>query len=210
MLEIVFAEGAAGSLAIAMGKGEYIGGASSLVVLRDSEDGEQPGEEEELEILRQFEERERRGWEQAVPLEGSRRDILCFSLALSVGEINEDGIGEKRKAALSQLLHVYPRESEQAVRDLLGSARESLQLLQQESPFVFGRAKCRTMPAGFVGWLHNWFPSVCRMGTLPVFSSRGIWNGMMEPPSLSWGGERFLPICGAGLPGAVNLFRCPA
>ena len=133
MLEIVFAEGAAGSLAIAMGKGEYIGGVSSLVVLRDSEDAKQPDKEEELEILRQFEERERRGWEQAVPLEGSRRDILCFSLALSVGEINEDGIGEKRKAALSQLRHVYPRESEQAVRDLLGSARESLQLLQQRA-----------------------------------------------------------------------------
>ena len=51
MLEVVFAEGAAGSLAIAMGKGEYIGGASSLVVLRDSEDAKQPDKEEELEIL---------------------------------------------------------------------------------------------------------------------------------------------------------------
>lgn len=111
MLEIVFAEGAAGSLAIAMGKGEYIGGVSSLVVLRDSEDAKQPDKEEELEILRQFEERERRGWEQAVPLEGSRRDILCFSLALSVGEIDEDGIGEKRESGfVSAAARVSARE----------------------------------------------------------------------------------------------------
>jgi len=49
--------------------------------------------------------RERRGWAEAVPLEGSDRDILSFNLLLSVGSIDEDGIGPARKAVLCDL---YP------------------------------------------------------------------------------------------------------
>lgn len=44
-----------------------------------------------------------RGWAKAVPLEGSREDIMPFNLLLSVGAIDDGGIGFTRQSVLCSL-----------------------------------------------------------------------------------------------------------
>ena len=129
MLEVVFSDSAAGSMAVAMGKGKDIGGVASVIVAGD---GPKPSPEEIQEMERQAQERERKNWERAIPLEGSRKDIICFSCALSVGEINEEGIGPKREAALRMLMDHYP-QGEQAAQEMLESSRKSLEILRQRA-----------------------------------------------------------------------------
>ena len=47
------------------------------------------------------EERERRNWENAVVLDISRDDIVCLPILLSVGDIDEEGIGVKRESVMN-------------------------------------------------------------------------------------------------------------
>lgn len=106
MIEIVFSDSAHGSLVVAQtyGKGKYSGGAVSVCCL-----GDNPPSPEELEqAQRKAEERCQKEWEQAVPMGGKASDIYSFHLALSVGEISEEGIGPQRAAALQKLFSVYP------------------------------------------------------------------------------------------------------
>ena len=79
MLEVVFSDSAAGSLSVAMGGGRHVGGAVSVSILRS--DGRKPTKAKLKKAQREAEEQERRNWTQAIPLEGSRRDVLAFSLA---------------------------------------------------------------------------------------------------------------------------------
>ncbi len=80
-----------------------------------------------------MEERERRNWEAAVPLGSSREDIVLFPLALSVGEIDEDGIGPKRESTLAFLMRTYPNMAEEVVKENMESARNSLKKLLERS-----------------------------------------------------------------------------
>lgn len=127
MVEVVFSDSAAGSLSIAMGGGRHVGGAVSVAIL--SSGGRKPAKAELRKVQLEAEERERRNWAQAVPLEGSRKDILAFSLALSVGDIDEEGIGPKREAAVSLLTRVYPDMGKEAAEGLLETSRSSLSAL---------------------------------------------------------------------------------
>lgn len=127
MLEIVFSDSAAGSLTLAMGKIRPIGGATAAFIAHA--DGRKPKKAERRAAQRQAETRERHCWVEAVPLEGSRKDILSFPLALSVGEIDETGIGTKREAALSLLMHTYPEIGSEAASTLLETSRASLAAL---------------------------------------------------------------------------------
>ena len=110
MIEIVFGEGACGSLKVAQGygKGKYPGGAVS-VFIRNTDRTEPAAEEIQAAQLR-AEEEARRDWENAVPLDSRRDDVYCFDIALSVGDISEDGIGNQRRNVLRQILSVHDRE----------------------------------------------------------------------------------------------------
>ena len=129
MLEVVFSDSAAGSLSVAMGGGRHVGGAVSVSILRS--DGRKPTKAKLKKAQREAEEQERRNRTQAIPLEGSRRDVLAFSLALSVGDIQEEGIGPKREAAVSQLMGTYPDMGKKAAERLLETSRSSLSVLRE-------------------------------------------------------------------------------
>lgn len=132
MLEVVFSDSAAGSLQVAIGnKGNYAGGAIGIICRRA--DGQEPSPEEIEKLKRQAEERERQAWAGAVPMEGSRKDILSFPLCLGVGEVSETGIGAQREAAFRMLMGVYPDGGE-AAGELLRTARRSLAALQERAP----------------------------------------------------------------------------
>ena len=76
MLEVVFSDSAAGTMAVAIGHKGFLGGATSVII----SDGTVSKEEIE-KFQHQAEERERSGWENAIPLEGNRKDIVNLPLA---------------------------------------------------------------------------------------------------------------------------------
>lgn len=127
MLEVVFSESAAGSMSIAMSERSYADGPVGVACISD--DGSQPSQAEIRKAQEEYEERQRQNWAEATPLEGSREDIMLFSLALSVGEIDEDGIGSKRENALRFLISTYPPSVEEVVQTKLENARKSLKTL---------------------------------------------------------------------------------
>ena len=67
MLEVVFSDSAAGTMAVAIGHKGFLGGATSVII----SDGTVSKEEIE-KFQHQAEERERSGWENAIPLEGKK------------------------------------------------------------------------------------------------------------------------------------------
>lgn len=110
MLEIVFGESACGSLKVAQGygKGKYRGGAVSVFIKKTN--GIEPTEEEIQAAQLQAEEEARKDWENAVLLDSKRDDVYCFDIALSVGDISDDGIGSQRRNVLKQMLSVVYAE----------------------------------------------------------------------------------------------------
>ena len=129
MLEIVFSDSALGSMALAAnGPDAKVAGVTG--VIGQHGDGRPYTEEELRDYQRQLEERERRCWASALPFESRRADILCFPLALSVGGIGEEGIGQARETALEKLMSVYPTEGRDAAASLLETARKSLAALR--------------------------------------------------------------------------------
>ena len=103
MIEIVFGESACGSLKIAQtyGKGKYRG--SAVSVFMRHEDGSVPSSDEMKEAQIQAQEQEHIAWENAIPLGGKSCDVYCFDMALSVGDISDNGIGEQRKNVLKKI-----------------------------------------------------------------------------------------------------------
>lgn len=115
MLEVVFEDSAAGSMSVATGRRNRGGGAFGAIVLcqRDGrqQDGQAPSQAELQRLRQEAEERERQSWAEAVPFEGRREDIVPLSLLLSVGPIDEDGVGPARRSVLEEL---YPDLEEQS------------------------------------------------------------------------------------------------
>ena len=105
MIEIVFGESACGSLKIAQtyGKGKYRGSAVSIFMRH--EDGSVPSSDEMKKAQLQAQEQERIAWENAIPLGGKSCDVYCFDMALSVGDISDNGIGEQRKNVFKKMLY---------------------------------------------------------------------------------------------------------
>lgn len=126
MLEVLFSESAAGSLKMAMSHHAVIGGCISIIGTH--EDGSPFSAEETEHLQQEHEEQERRRWAQAVPLQGDTRDILPFPLWLSIGPIDEEGIGPLRETTLEQLLSIYP-QGRQAAAEILASTRQRLATL---------------------------------------------------------------------------------
>lgn len=129
MLEITFSESAAGALAVAAGKRNY-SGEVSVAVIADTAENENPPTHEEMEkIIRISEEKERFNWENAVPLNTRRKDILCFHLALSFGDITENDIGKQRETTIQTLLSIYPYKVREAARNMIETSKENLKEL---------------------------------------------------------------------------------
>ncbi len=106
MIEVVFGESAYGSLKVAQGygKGKYQSGAVSVFMANT--DGVNPSKEEIQTIKQQVEDCERKNWEMAMPIESGRGDAYCFDMALSVGDISDDGLGQQRRKVLKRMLSV--------------------------------------------------------------------------------------------------------
>lgn len=113
MLEVVFGDGAAGSMSAAIGWTEPVLTASCSVISITKRTGPELSRAELRREQAEAEERrrrEQRSWAEAVPLEGSDRDIFSFDLLLSTGAIDEDGVGPARKSVLCAL---YPEWADQ-------------------------------------------------------------------------------------------------
>ena len=133
MIEIVFSESAAGGLKVAQGfgKGKYPGGCTA-VFLRYA-DGSPATQAEIKAKQREIEEQQRREWEAAMPIGGSPRDVCCFDLALSYGDISEDGFLEKRASALKELCGHWPEEAFAEVERRIASVPQQLEELLERA-----------------------------------------------------------------------------
>lgn len=110
MTEVLFNQNACGSLKCAPHSGPSHRPDGVTAVFLRGKDASAPSEEEIRRAQQQAEERLRRERENAVPLSVKNRDIYCFDLALSVGDISESDPGPKRCAVLAQLLSVRSEE----------------------------------------------------------------------------------------------------
>lgn len=129
MLEVLFSESAAGSLKAGVGRSAALGGsAGSVAIVAADEAGHPLPPEETQRLLRDYQAREERRWAEAVPLEGDTRDILPFSLGLSMGPIDEAGIGPQREAVLEQLFRIFP-QGRQTAAEMTASCRQRLNTL---------------------------------------------------------------------------------
>jgi hypothetical protein len=87
MIEISFTESAAGSMKMAKGIKNIAGSSTAVLILND--DGSKPTAEELERERSKVEEEHRRKRENAIPVEGTARDVVCFPLNLSMGDISE-------------------------------------------------------------------------------------------------------------------------
>lgn len=127
MLEIVFSDSACGSLKVAQnyGKGKHCGAVTS-VFLRHKDDTE-PTAEEIQEAQLRAEKDARLAWENAIPLGGKSSDVYCFDIALSMGDISDNGLGEQRKSVLRNMLSVCPFEDlEHQVEEKMQKSKTAL------------------------------------------------------------------------------------
>lgn len=133
MLEVVFNDSVAGAMLMAVGHQHSVGGATAVIFA--NEDGEQDAAFSQAEIekfQREAVERERQGWENAVPFEGKREDIINLPLAMSVGHISQAGIGTEREEAISLLTGTFPDIASQVVEEILDTARKSYDVLLKQ------------------------------------------------------------------------------
>lgn len=132
MLEVTFSESAGGSLRLAQtfGKGKRMG-ASSVIFFSD--DGSQPDAAELERAQKEAEEqRAQREWEAAVPLGGSARNVFCFPLALSLGDVREP-FGEARRAFLQSMICMSGSELDNVAAEQLQAAEEALHTLLERA-----------------------------------------------------------------------------
>jgi len=134
MIDIVFSDSACGSLKIAQhyGEGKYRGGVFSVFI--SHEDGREPTEEEIESAKRKVEEKERLAWEKAIPLGGNPKDVFGFGLVLSIGDISENQLGDKRIHTLERLYGNFPNiDVHQTVREIIERANEDLKTVRERA-----------------------------------------------------------------------------
>ena len=134
MVEIVFGESACGSLKIAQtyGRGKYRG--SAISVFMRHEDGSVPSSNEMKKgTASSTRTRMYCLGENAIPLGGKSSDVYCFDMALSVGDISDNGIGEQRKNVLKKMLSVW------FVEDLDYQVEEKIQKIKTTLSSVIER-----------------------------------------------------------------------
>lgn len=129
MVEILFSESAAASFKMAQNsslKDVAVG------VIITNKDGSKPSAEEIEQAQKKAEEQYRQELEKTVPLGGNYEDIYCFDLAWDMGDITEDGIGEKRLAVLNALYSIYDDDTQKGAKLQLEKAQENLRDVVQK------------------------------------------------------------------------------
>ena len=119
MLEVLFGESAAASMAMAAGKAA--GSTIGIISGRSSKGGAgHPGlwRGPTDEVPK----------EKTAPLPESRADIINLPLDLSVGDIGEEGIGPGREAAIRKMMSIFP-EGEEVAEEMIRNARRDLSRL---------------------------------------------------------------------------------
>ena len=130
MIEIIFSESGAGALKSAQhadGKGAVVG-----VIITNS-DGSRPTETEMEQAQKQAEENYRKEWENAVAIGGSPDDVFCFDLAWDMGDISEEGIGDKRLDVLNALYSVYDDDTQKGTRMQFDKAKADLSKVMEHA-----------------------------------------------------------------------------
>lgn len=108
MIEIVFGDGALGSLkqAQSYGIGKFNLGFTEEIFISD--DYREDTKKEILAAKKIHEENEQLNWLRGKPMGGSPSDIYGFNYMLSIGDISEDLPGEKRRRTLDWLYSIFP------------------------------------------------------------------------------------------------------
>ena len=130
MIEIIFSESGAGALKSAQhadGKGAVVG-----VIITNS-DGSRPTEAEMEQAQKQAEESYRKEWENVVAIGGSPDDVFCFDLAWDMGDISEEGIGDKRLDVLNALYSVYDDDTQKGARMQFDKAKDDLSKVMEHA-----------------------------------------------------------------------------
>ena len=112
MIEILFTESAAGSMKMAKGIKNIAGSSTAVLIIND--DGSEPTPEELEREQAKVEEEYRRKRENAIAVEGTARDVVCFPLNLSMGDISEPFSDERAEYLQSTVLawrNLFPGES---------------------------------------------------------------------------------------------------
>lgn len=124
MIDILFTEGAAGSMQVA--KSLNLDVIPSTFVIFHRPDGSVPTPEELAGEEAQVEEEYRKKHENAVPVEGDCRDVVCFPLKLSIGDISEP-FSEKRADFLQSMVLIAGEDFAGIGRELMDTARRSME-----------------------------------------------------------------------------------
>lgn len=124
MIEIMFSEGAAGSIQVAKSV-NTIPVCSTSVILRNP-DGSFPTPEELARYQAQVEEDCRIMWQSSIYMEGNSSDVVCFPLSLSIGDIL-DPFSDERAAFLQSLVMIAGDAFSGVGRELMDTARNGLE-----------------------------------------------------------------------------------
>lgn len=115
MLEVIFSDSAAGSMEFAMHHIETVIG--STLTQEEQQDAEC---------------HETQNWANAIPLQSRRSDLISLPLLLSIGAVDEPGIGAKREAALHMVYACYPRGAD-APPAFAKTAQKNLSILLERA-----------------------------------------------------------------------------
>lgn len=128
-MEVVFSESAAGCLSVAAHKRKFTDAVSSAIIVGAAGESQSQNQEEIQKMVMESQNKERINWENMIPLEIERKDILCFPVALSIGEITEQEIGKQRESAITNLMSVYPEMGNTVALEMLSTAKKNLKEL---------------------------------------------------------------------------------
>lgn len=149
MLEILFTEGAAGSMQYAKSV-KNIAGCSTSVFIRKA-DGSEPTPEELARERARVEGECRKKIENAIKMEGTSKDVLCFPLNLSMGDIS-DPFSDGRADFLQSQVLIAGSEFADVGRELMDTARRSLERVRTDTGPV--RIWFSSQPDEFCGLCH--------------------------------------------------------
>jgi len=123
MLEILFSESAAGTLKcaqLASSKGAVVG------VIITHAYGRQPTQAELQQAQSEAQQKLGKEWENAVAIGGSPDDVFCFDLAWDMGDISEEGVGDKRLEVLTALYSIYDDDTQKGAKIQFDKAKADL------------------------------------------------------------------------------------
>ena len=149
MLEILFTEGAAGSMQYAKNFKNVVGCSTSVFIRK--EDGSEPPLEELAREQARVEEEIRKKRKNAVPMEGSPKDVLCFPLNLSMGDISAP-FSDSRADYLQSMVLIAGDRFDDVGRELMDTARKSLERLRSATGPV--RLWFSHQPDEYCGFCH--------------------------------------------------------